>query len=119
MKIQLGAALAALTLMVGVAVAQTPAQDTGSAPALGLSVAQKQTIYQSVSNTRKNNAAPEGFRVSVGARVPDGIELSPVPDTLASLMPQTRGYEVAMIERQVVLVDPKTKQIVVVAQGKP
>jgi len=94
--------------------AQTPAQDAAAAPALELSTAQRQTIFQSVSRTQKNNAAPTGFRVSVGARVPDSIELQPVSGTVAALVPQTARYSVAMVEKQVMFVDPSTRQVVAV-----
>lgn len=106
--------LIAAPLAVSPAVAQTPAQDAVAAPALELSLAQRQTIFQSVSRTQKNNVAPTGFRASVGARVPAAIELQPVSDTLAALVPQTRDYAVAMVEKQVMFADPKTRQVVAV-----
>jgi hypothetical protein len=110
--------LAALILMpVSGAVAQTPAIDSGAAPALQLSPAQKQTIYQSITATQKNNPAPTGFRAAVGAEVPETISLAPIPKTLANLIPTTAEYEVAMVEKQVVLVDPRSRRVVaVVAQ---
>jgi hypothetical protein len=98
----------------GLSLAQTPAQDTGTGPALELSAAQRDTIFQSVSKTQKNYPAPTGFRVAVGGRLPEAIALSPVPATIAELMPQTKDFQVTMIEKQVVLVDPKTKQIAAV-----
>jgi hypothetical protein len=101
------------------ALAQTPPQDSASAPALELNPAQRLTIYQSISQTYKNNAAPTGFRVSVGAHVPDTIELKPVSDTLVKLIPQAKNYAIAMIEKQVVLVDPTTKQVVAVVTQEP
>ncbi len=104
----------ALMTLTAPALPQTPAQDAAAGPRLELSGAQKQTIYQSVSKTQKNHIAPSGFRVSVGGRLPDAIEVAPMPGTLAELMPQTKRFEVAMIEKQVVLVDPETKQIVAV-----
>ena len=116
MTFLLRSALVGLALMslAGLALPQTPAQDTATGPRLELSGAQRQTIYQSVSKTQKNHIAPTGFRVSVGGRLPDAIELAPMPGTLAELMPQAKRFEVAMIEKQVVLVDPATKQIVAV-----
>lgn len=99
--------------------AQTPAQDAAAGPALELSTAQRHTIFQSVSRTHKNNAAPTGFRPSIGAHVPAGIELEPVSDTVATLVPQARPYEVAMVEKQVMFVDPKTRQVVAVVTGEP
>jgi hypothetical protein len=94
--------------------AQTPATDSGAGPALKLSTAQRQTIYQSVSATQKNNPAPTGFRAAIGAQVPDGILLQPISTTLATLIPETAQYDVAMVEKQVVLVDPKARRVVAV-----
>jgi hypothetical protein len=103
------------TLLGGVpALAQTRAIDSGSAPALTLSSEQKQTIYQSVSVTQKNNAAPTGFRAAVGAQVPDSIELNPMPQALATLIPELKDLQVAMVEKQVVLVDANSKLVVAV-----
>jgi len=73
--------------------------------------------YQSISNTQKNYAAPTGFRVSIGGTVPPGISLAPVPGTLTALMPQVGAFEAAMIEKQVVLVDPQTRKVAVVIKG--
>jgi hypothetical protein len=98
----------------GMVAAQTPQADSGSAPALELSAAQKQAIYQSVSALHKNHAAPIGFRPAVGSRVPPAITLEAMPDTLAELIPAARNLEVGMIEKQVVLVDPRTKAVVAV-----
>lgn len=105
----------AVLLAAGAVRAQTPAQDTGNAPvALELSDAQKHTIYQSVSKTQKNNAAPLGFRVAVGASIPSAIETAPVSDTLTTLVPELRPLRVTMIEKQVVLVERDSKRIVAV-----
>jgi glucose/arabinose dehydrogenase len=94
--------------------AQNPTQDAAAAPALELSTAQRQTVFQSVSKTQKNHAAPTGFRVSVGAHVPDAIELAAMPDTLATLIPEARGFSVAMVEKQVMIVDRNSRQVVAV-----
>ena len=106
-------------LLSAAAGAQTPPQDSASAPTLDLTPAQRVSIYQSVTQTYKNNAAPVGFRVAVGARVPDTVELKPLSDTLAKLVPQAKDYTIAMIEKHVVLVDPTTKQVVAVVTQDP
>ena len=94
------------------AFAQTPATDAGEASRVVLSTAQQEAIYQSISKTAKNNAAPLGFRAAVGAVVPSSIELAAVPETIMQLVPQTRGLEAAQVEGQVVLVEPKAKKVV-------
>jgi hypothetical protein len=85
---------------------------------IDLTAAQKQTVYQSVSKT-KNNAAPTGFRATVGALVPNSVVLAPVPATIADLIPQTTGLESAMVEGQVVLVDPSGKKVMAVITQEP
>jgi hypothetical protein len=99
--------------------AQTAAQDAAAAPALELTTSQRHTVFQSISTTQKNHAAPTGFRVSVGAHVPASIEFAPLPDTLATLIPAARGYAVAMVEKQVMIVDGSTRQVMAVVTGTP
>jgi hypothetical protein len=106
--------LIALCFAAGAAFAQTPALDSGAGPQVALTAAQKQIIYQSISNTQKNNAAPADFRATVGARVPEGVTLVPVSATIADIMPQTKGLEAAMVEGQVLLVEPQGKKVVAV-----
>ena len=96
------------------AVAQTSDQTTRG---LELSPSQRDTIYQSVSKTQKNNAAPIGFRPAVGAVVPKGIDVAPLPHTLGEMIPEARGYEVAMVDKQILLVDPKSKVVVALMTG--
>jgi hypothetical protein len=108
----------ALWWLSGPASAQTPATDSAAGPALELSAGQKQTIYESVSTTQKNNPAPPGFRATVGAQVPSTIELQPIPATIAALIPETAGHEVAMVEKEVVLVDRNSKRVVAVVAGQ-
>jgi hypothetical protein len=98
----------------GAMFAQTPALDSASGRKVDLTVAQRQILYQSISNTQKNNAAPTGFRATVGTQVPGGVALVPVPATIADIMPQTKGLETAMLEGQVLLVEPLGKTIVAV-----
>ena len=98
---------------------QTPAQDSAKGPRIQLSVAQMQTIFQSITNTQKNDPAPTGFRAAVGATVPKSITLAPIPSSVAELIPQTKGLEVARVEGQVMLVDPESKQVLSVVTREP
>src|SRR5215470_2510787 len=105
-----------LLALAAAAVAQAPPHGAGVGPTpeaaadgdhgLELTPAQRLAIYQSVTQTGKNNPAPIGFRVTVGAHVPDTIELKPLSDTLAKVVPEARAFSVGMIEKQVILVDP-------------
>jgi hypothetical protein len=118
-----------LLALVATAGAQAPPHDagTGAAPsdsatttrALELTPAERLAIYQSVTQTKKNNAAPIGFRATVGAHVPDSIQLEPLSDTLAKLVPQARAFSIGMVEKEVILVDPGTRQVVAVVTQEP
>ena len=103
-----------LLLAVGVARAQPSPSESGAVPQISLTPGQKETIYQSISKTQNNNAAPTGFPRTIGAVVPVGIKLAPVPATVADLVPQTKGLEAALVEGEVVLVEPQGKKVVAV-----
>jgi hypothetical protein len=113
------ASLFVLSLATVAATAQNPLPDNGALTYIEFTTAQKQAVYQSVAETRKNNAAPVGFRAAVGAVVPNGIELMPVPKTIAELMPQTKGMEAALVEGEVILVNPRDKKVIAVITSQP
>jgi hypothetical protein len=96
--------------------AQQPAKDQDAvlrnSPDLKLTPEQKQTIYTSVSNKPKNQTVPSTFRVAVGEAVPASIELEPMPPTIVQLMPQTKGFQFAMVTNQVLLIDGENRRIV-------
>ncbi len=118
---QLYQAAIALLLLGGSAVpaaAQaTPAhpgaeENPAAVPSLKLTAAQKQTIYASISSQKQKETAPPTFRAAVGAVVPPSVELQALPKTIVDLIPELKDYEYAMVTNQVLLVDPKTKQVI-------
>jgi len=107
------------TVGVGVAPPEfAEVAEMGTRP-LALSSAQRLAIYQSVSHTAKNDAAPLGFRAAVGVHVPDSVQLKPLSDTLIQLVPAAHDLSIGMVEKQVILVDPGTRQIVAVVTQEP
>jgi Protein of unknown function (DUF1236) len=110
----------ALLLLGGAApaVAQDPPTHPGAeanpagVPNLKLTGAQKQTIYSSISNQKQKETAPATFHAAVGAVVPGSVELQSLPKTIVELIPELKDYEYAMVANQVLLVDPKNKQVV-------
>jgi Protein of unknown function (DUF1236) len=103
----------------GAGVGPAPEAGTAGERALELTPAQRLAIYQSVTQTGKNSPAPIGFRATVGAHVPDTVELKPLSDTLVKIVPQARDFSIGMIEKQVILVDPGTRQVVAVVTEEP
>ena len=102
----------------GPAVAQDPPAHPGAeanpagVPNLNLTAAQKQTIYSSISSQKQKETAPPSFHVAVGAVVPGSVELQALPKTIVDLIPDLKDYQYAMVANQVLLVDPKNKQVV-------
>jgi Protein of unknown function (DUF1236) len=93
--------------------AQQPVQSDAPPASLDLSQAQRELIYASISKqTHKSTAAPPTFGAKVGAHVPDAVEISALPDTIVQVIPQTRGFAYAFIADQVLIVEPKARQIV-------
>jgi hypothetical protein len=59
-SVRLLTVLASLHLARAAVFAQAPTLDSGNAPHIDLTAAQKQTVYQSISKTQKNNAGLSG-----------------------------------------------------------
>ena len=54
------------------------------------------------------------FAVSVGTRVPRDIGFHPLPQEIVSIYPDWRGYEFFLVRDEIVVVDPRTLEIVAV-----
>jgi len=47
------------------------------------------------------------------------VELASVPATIAELIPRTEGLEAALVEGEVILVDPQGKKVIAVITRSP
>jgi hypothetical protein len=54
------------------------------------------------------------FNVSVGTRVPRTVRFAALPRTIVEIEPEWRGFEYFMVADQIIVVDPKTMEIVAV-----
>jgi Protein of unknown function (DUF1236) len=54
------------------------------------------------------------FSISVGTRVPRDVTCHPLPTEVVTIYPEWRGYEFILVGDQVVVVDPRTFEIVAV-----
>jgi hypothetical protein len=67
---------------------------------------------------RNEHAAPvnnANFSISVGTRVPrEGVSFRPLPSEVVSIYPEWRGYEYILVRNQIVVVDPRSYEIVAV-----
>jgi Protein of unknown function (DUF1236) len=54
------------------------------------------------------------FSISVGTRVPRDVSFRPLPAEVLTIYPEWRGYEFILVNDQIVVIDPRTFEIVAV-----
>ena len=54
------------------------------------------------------------FSISVGTRVPRDISFHPLPTEIVTFYPEWRGYEFILVRDQIIVIDPRTLEIVAV-----
>ena len=115
------AALALLgALLGGPAAGQTPggglqAPGGGGPPPsqskINLTLEQRYTIKEIIKDA-KVDPAPASTDISLGATVPGGVHLNPMPDAIAQKVPQIKSHMFFVKDNKVVIVDPKDGKIV-------
>jgi hypothetical protein len=57
------------------------------------------------------------FAISIGTRVPREVSFHPLPAEVVTVYPEWRGYEFFLVRDQIVVVDPRTFEIVAVLEA--
>ena len=66
---------------------------------------------------KKQNIRPVtnvNFSISVGTRVPRNVGFHPLPAEIVTIYPDWRGYEFFLVNNQIIVVNPRTLEIVAV-----
>jgi len=87
---------------------------------LALTEAQKSAIYSAVRRQRPRvptTTMPVGIRAAVGAPVPHAAELADLPDQAVANEPWAAYLKYAMVEDDVVVVDPIGMRVVSIIHG--
>ncbi|MBJ6126043.1 DUF1236 domain-containing protein [Microvirga splendida] len=110
------ATAAAIGLLAAVpAGAQTSVTTTTTETTGSVTIApEKRTIIRQ----QLGSSAPATIKekVTVGAMVPDTVELRTVPETIVSEVPSVKGHRYFVYNDNVVLVDPKTRKVVTIVE---
>jgi hypothetical protein len=78
-----------------------------------LSTEQRTKITSVIRNEHVAPANKVNFSIAVGTRVPrEGVTLRPLPAEVVTIYPQWRGYEFILVHDQIVVIDPRTDEIV-------
>ncbi|KPG00170.1 hypothetical protein IP86_07380 [Rhodopseudomonas sp. AAP120] len=88
---------------------------TGQAGASAkLSTEQRTKITTVIKNQRIEPQTNVNFSISVGTRVPREVRFHPLPTEIFTIYPAWRGYEFFMVRDEIIVVDPRTLEIVAV-----
>ncbi|MEA2995845.1 MAG: hypothetical protein QOG74_1394 [Alphaproteobacteria bacterium] len=82
---------------------------------VNLSPEQRTKIHQViVSDRNAPRLARVDFQLNVGVAVPRSVKLAAVPTTIIEIQPSWRGFEYFLVGDQIVIVNPRTMEIVAV-----
>jgi hypothetical protein len=92
---------------------------TGQGAAAGsmkLSTEQR-TKITSIIKQQKVEPTHLNVSISVGTRIPNSVRFHPLPMEVVNVYPEWRGYDYVLVEEQIVVVDPRTHEIVAVLES--
>jgi len=97
---------------------ESKSQTTGQAGAGGkLSTEQRTKITTVIKSQHVAPLNNVNFSISVGTRIPRGVSFHPLPAEVVTYYPEWRGYEFILVGNQIVVVDPRTLEIVAVIEA--
>jgi hypothetical protein len=76
--------------------------------------AEQRTKISTVIRQRKVEPAHLTVSVNVGTRVPDSVHFYPLPQEVFVIYPEWRGYDYILVGDQIVVIDPRTHEIVAI-----
>jgi hypothetical protein len=79
-----------------------------------LSTEQRTRISTVIRNEHVAPLNNVDFAIAVGTRVPRDITFHPLPADIVTIYPDWRGYEFVLVREQIVVVDPRTFEIIAV-----
>jgi hypothetical protein len=79
-----------------------------------LSTEQRTKITSVIRSQRIEPVTNVNFNISVGTRVPREVHFHPLPAEVVTIYPEWRGYDFILVREQIVVIDPRTYEIVAV-----
>jgi hypothetical protein len=96
----------------------TQSQTTGQAGAGGkLSTEQRTRITSVIRDQHVQPLNNVNFSIAVGTRVPRDVRFYPLPREVVTIYPEWRGYEFVLVHSQIIVIDPKTFEIVAILEA--
>jgi Protein of unknown function (DUF1236) len=90
-----------------------------SIASVNLSPDQSTRLHEAITGGDVRRVNHVDFALSAGTRIPGGVGIYPIPDSIAEIVPQYRGFDYIVAEDELVIVDPGTREIVAVQSAGP
>jgi hypothetical protein len=82
-----------------------------------LSTEQRTKITTVIKNEHIRPETNVNFSISVGTRVPREMHFHPLPTEIVTIYPDWRGYEFFLVRDEIIVVNPRTLEIVAVLEA--
>jgi hypothetical protein len=82
-----------------------------------LSAEQRTTVRTAITKQNIKPVTNINFSISVGTHVPRTVQFHPLPVELVTIYPRWRGYEFFLVGDEIVVVNPRTLEIVAVLEA--
>jgi Protein of unknown function (DUF1236) len=82
-----------------------------------LSTEQRTRITTVIRDQHVQPTTNVNFSISVGTRVPRTVSFHPLPVEVVTVYPEWRGYEFILVNNQIVVINPRTLEIVAVLEA--
>lgn len=88
------------------------AQSTKSGTSTTVNDPQRTQIGERLRSQRTTSRENINVRVSVGERLPPRVHARPLPSDIVRIAPQYRGYEYTVVQDEIYIVKPRTREVV-------
>ena len=78
---------------------------------------EQRTKISSVIKSQKVESVRLNVSVSVGTRIPADVRLHPLPQEVIVIYPAWRGYDYILVGDQIVIINPRTHEIVAIVEA--
>lgn len=89
-----------------------PAGETRTRVSATLNADAKTRLHSAIAKISVKPVRNVNFSISVGTVVPRTVTLRPLPTTVVEIVPQYRGYDFFVVREDIVIVEPRTHEIV-------
>ena len=92
-------------------------QERRSVATVDLSSDQKTRLHAIVAGRNLYRVDHVNFALSVGTRIPRAMRIYGVPQSIVDIVPQYRGFDYIVVKKDLLIIDPRTLEILYVLPG--